>query len=101
MVQVNLPPGCKALAFEDGTRYVAPRSGGRIDVTHDHAAAIDKISGNGDAGLVTGKNRVFGALTKPGRWCTSCQPARLWQPWSKECPRCGSATVPENDAASA
>ena len=65
MVQVNLPPGCRSLAFEDGTRYVAPRSGGRIDVTHDHAAAIDKISGNGDAGLVTAQFRAFGG-TKAG-----------------------------------
>ncbi len=91
MVQVNLPPGCRSLAFEDGTRYVAPRSGGRIDVTHDHAAAIDKISGNGDAGLVTGKYRQFGAVTKAGRWCRQCN--RLWYPWKTTC--CGQATEPE------
>ena len=52
MPYVNLPPGCRSLQMEDGKRYVAGRSGGRVEVSAEHAAAIDRLSGNGDAGLV-------------------------------------------------
>ena len=92
--QVNLPPGCRALRFEDGTRYVASREGGKITVADNHAAAIDRMDGNGTAGLVTGQFREFGG-GKNGRWCRNCQPARLWNPWNDLCPRCGEATEPE------
>jgi hypothetical protein len=95
MPQVNLPPGCRSLQMEDGKRYVAGRSGGQVSVSDDHAKAIDRLAGNGTAGLITAGFRQFGAVRKPGRWCTSCQPARLWQPWSETCPRCGAATEPE------
>ena len=92
---VNLPPGCRSLQMEDGQRYVAGRSGGRVDVSSEHAAAIDRLNGNGTAGLLTAGFREFGSAKKAGRWCTNCRPARLWQPWSTECPRCGAATEPE------
>lgn len=95
--QVNLPPGCKSLQMEDGTRYLASRAGGKVTVADDHAAAIDRIPGNGTAGLVTGQFREFGTGGGGnGRWCFSCQPARLWNPWSMLCPRCGEATEPES-----
>ena len=94
--QVNLPPGCKSLQMEDGTRYVAGRTGGRVTVDDSHAAAIDRIPGNGTAGLVTGNPGTFVASGKKnGRWCTACSPARLWNAWSAVCPRCGAATEPE------
>jgi hypothetical protein len=93
--RVNLPPGCRSIAMEDGTRYVAPRAGGAITVSDDHAAAIDRIDGNGTAGLVTGKFRAYGSSGKPGRVCTKC--GRISYPWSVTCPRpsCGAPTVPE------
>ena len=96
MPYVNLPPGCRALKMEDGTRYVAGRTGGRVEVADGHAAAIDRLSGNGDAGLVGRAGfHEFASGRKAGRWCTNCQPARLWQPWSALCPRCGAPTESE------
>jgi hypothetical protein len=95
MPYVNLPPGCRSLQMEDGKRYVAGRSGGQVNVTHEHAKAIDRLSGNGTAGLITAGFRVFTEGRKAGRWCTNCQPARLWNAWNDLCPRCGSATEPE------
>ena len=96
MPQVQLPPGCRSLQMEDGRRYVASRTGGHVTVSDSHAAAIDRMPGNGVAGLVTAKFREFGTgERKNGRWCTTCQPARLWNAWSTSCPRCGAATDPE------
>ena len=92
---VNLPPGCRSLRMEDGSRYVAAREGGKVTVADHHAAAIDRMDGNGTAGLVTGAFRVFGSSKKAGRWCRSCQPARLWNAWNLLCPRCNAPTEPE------
>lgn len=93
--RVNLPPGCRSLAMEDGTRYVAPRSGGAVTVSDDHAAAIDRIDGNGTAGLVTGQFREYGGTGKPGRVCSGC--GRRYYAFTTQCPRevCGAPTVPE------
>ena len=94
--QVNLPPGCRSLAFEDGTRYVAGRTGGRVTVADSHAAAIDRIPGNGTAGLVHGNPGTFvTSARKNGRWCKACSPARLWNAWSLVCPKCNAPTEPE------
>lgn len=90
--KVNLPPGCRSLRMEDGKRYVAAREGGTVTVSDSHARAIDAMDGNGTAGLVTGQFRVFGGGACAGRWCRSCQPARLWNAWNATCPRCGAAT---------
>jgi hypothetical protein len=91
-IRANLPPGCSSLRMEDGTQYKARRPGGHVEVSEGHAAAINHLPGNGDAGLVAAKGRHF-LGTKDGRWCVSCR--RLWQAWSTECPRCGEATEPE------
>lgn len=96
MPYVNLPPGNSALRMYDGTRYKAARPGGRVFVSDAHARAIDGMSGNGDAGLVgTARFREFGSGAVRGRWCTTCQPARLWNPWNLTCSKCGAETVPE------
>ena len=95
MPLVNLPPGCKSLQMQDGRKYVAGRAGGTVQVSDSHAKAIDGMSGNGTAGLVTAGFRVFGSSPKAGRWCRTCQPARLWNAWNVSCPRCGAATEPE------
>jgi hypothetical protein len=95
MPKVQLPPGNSGLQMEDGTHYKAGRPGGYVNVSDDHARAIDRMSGNGTAGLITAGFRVFGSSPRAGRWCTSCQPARLWNAWNDSCPRCGAATEPE------
>ncbi len=93
MKQVQLPPGCRSLRLEDGTRYVARREGGMVTVSDDHARAIDKMPGNGDAGLVHGNaGMTIKGGPRNGRKCLSC--GRLWYPWTLEC--CGEATVPES-----
>lgn len=99
MPVVNLPPGCKGLQMEDGTRYRAGREGGTVSVSDSHAMAIDRIPGNGTAGLVTGQFRGFtqGGV-KNGRWCLTCQPARLWNSWNADCPKGHGPTVPETPA---
>jgi len=82
--------------MEDGRRYVASRTGGSVTVSDSHAAAIDRMPGNGTAGLVTAGFREFGTgAVRNGRWCRSCQPARLWNAWNTTCVKCGAATEPE------
>lgn len=93
MPRANLPPGCSSLAFEDGTRYKAGRPGGHVEVAGHHAEAINRLSGNGDAGLVSAKGAHY-LGTKRGRWCATCR--FLAQAWSVECPRCGRPTEPES-----
>jgi hypothetical protein len=89
-VRVNLPDGCEGLQLQDGTRYDAPRAGGAVTVSDDHARWIN----GGDGALVQASGRQF-LGTKRGRWCEACR--RLWQVWSVVCPRCGEATVPEQE----
>jgi hypothetical protein len=95
MPYVNLPPGCRSLQMEDGRRYVAARTGGRVEVSSEHAAAIDRMSGNGTAGLLTAQFREFSDSRRRGRVCTRCG-FRAYA-WSMTCPRssCGAATEPE------
>jgi hypothetical protein len=95
LIRTELPPGCSSLRMEDGSVYPSEtgRPGGFVNVEEHHAAAINHLPGNGDAGLVAAKGRHF-LGTKDGRWCTACR--RLWQCWSVVCPRCGEATEPED-----
>lgn len=95
MPRVQLPPGCAQLKFADGDpRPVkAARPGGSVVVSDERAKMIDSMRGNGEGGLVHGKHREFGAVTKAGRWCLACR--RLWYPWAVSCPRCGAETVAE------
>lgn len=94
-VRVNLPPGCEGLNMQDGKRYTAASAGGHVDVEDRHAAAIDRLSTGGDAGLVSGGRFRSFIGTRRGRWCPAC--SRVWNAWSHECPRCGADTV-EDDA---
>ena len=92
--QVNLPPGCRSLRMEDGQRYVAPREGGKVTVSDEHAAAINRMPGNGTAGLVSA-GAFYAPVGKPGRVCTGC--GRVYYAFTLQCPReaCGAATEPE------
>lgn len=82
--------------MQDGKRYVASREGGHVTVSDAHAAAISRVPGNGTAGLVSGTTGTFvSSGRKNGRWCKACQPARLWQAWTTECPKCHVPTEPE------
>jgi len=89
--QVRLPPGCSGLQMEDGTRY-KDRPGGMITVSDDHAAAINRMDGNGTAGLVSAPEGEF-LRSRNGRKCTACN--RKWMPWVEHCHRCGAQTEPE------
>jgi len=97
-VQVQLPPGCRGLTMQDGTRY-AGREGGHVTVSDDHAPFVRRQTG-GDAGLTGhGSFRSF-AGTREGRWCPECR--FLANAWSLTCPKCErrgitTATVPEGD----
>lgn len=92
MPKVQLPPGNSAIRMEDGTRYKAARTGGYVTVSDEHARAIDRLAGNGDAGLLTGAFRSYGG-TRRAQVCP-CGPTR-WNSWTKTCPKCGGETVPE------
>jgi hypothetical protein len=89
--QVNLPPGCKSLRMEDGTRYVAARAGGQVTVSDAHGTAINRIGGNGTAGLVNGVPGLYVNAPK-GRECPECH--RRWHVWTDVCPRCLEDTEP-------
>jgi hypothetical protein len=79
--------------MEDGTRYVAGRAGGQVTVSDHHGAAINRLGGNGTAGLVNGNPGIYVRSAKKGRWCAACR--RLWNVWNADCPRCGEATESE------
>jgi len=72
MSRLNLPPGCRSVRMEDGTRYVARREGGHVDVADEHIAPINGMSGNGDGGLLHAMNREFGSTGGPTRVCERC-----------------------------
>jgi hypothetical protein len=97
MPKVQLPKGCRSLAFNDGGKpAVADREGGHVDVSDRRAAMIDSMAGNGDAGLVGRAGfHEYGTVRKPGRVCTRCG-FRAYA-WSLTCPRasCGAPTEPE------
>jgi hypothetical protein len=89
-VQVRLPPGCEGLT--GGEQRYRARPGGTVTVTDADAARIDRMPGNGTAGLVTARNRVF-VGTKKGMRCPA--DGRLWNAWTTCCHSCGTATIPE------
>jgi hypothetical protein len=89
--QVHLPPGCSSLQMEDGTRYKASRPGGTVTVSDSHGNAINRMGGNGTAGLVNGNPGLY-VVAKKGRECPSCH--RRWHVWTTECPKCSVATEP-------
>ena len=96
-VKVQLPPGCKGFDCADGTKYTANRSGGTVEVSERHAAAINGGQ-YGQTDFISAK----GALslgTKDGRWCRGCN--RLWNAWNKTCSKCGEPTLTEADLADA
>lgn len=98
MPRFPAPPGNTRLRMEDGTPYKAER--GFFNVSDEHARAIDRVPGNGTAGLLSATTGTFvSSGRRNGRWCRTCTPARLWQPWTGFCPRCGSATAPESQPA--
>lgn len=91
MPYANLPPGCSSLKFEDGSVAKATRPGGRAFLSDAQASAVDRMSGNGTAGLVTGNAgyRVHGG---PWRDCTRC--GRRWHAFTAKCHACKAPTGP-------
>lgn len=93
MRKVTAPPGCQGINLQDGTRYNADRNG-TMRVADHHADAI-QAGWYGKSGVMAGVERhTIG--TRTGRWCRTCQPARLWNVWTTECPRCGATTMEES-----
>ena len=98
MPYMNLPPGGRSVRMHDGTRYVAPREGGRVLVEDHHVTDINAMGGNGTAGLLTAGFREFVTGRRNGRWCRECSPPRLWNAWNATCPKGHGATEPEQPA---
>jgi hypothetical protein len=97
LVRIQLPDGCYGLDMADGTgRKYTAKPGDKVEVSENHARMIKK-SFYGDAGIMSG-SESYAMGTKTGRWCRSCQPARLWNAWNGLCPRCGADTIEERAA---
>ncbi len=92
MARIQLPEGCYGLDLADGTKYTG-KPGTKIDVSDDHARAINK-SWYGSAGVMRGEEHLA-VGTKKARVCTTCVPSRRWNVWTTFCPRCGTATSEE------
>lgn len=92
MPRVQLPPGCYGLEMQDGTKYNRHRDGS-IQVSDRHADAIRRNWAGQTGVVVADEPHTIG--TRHGRWCTNCQPTRVWNAWNKTCPKCGAATVLE------
>lgn len=90
-VRVALPPGCSGFTGADGSKDLARKPGGTVELSDDHAARLAG-SRNVASGLIS-LNAGTRLATKAGRRCPACR--FLAQGWSAECPRCGGATVPE------
>jgi hypothetical protein len=91
MTKVNLPPGCSGFTCTDGTKYTG-KPGGHVDVSESHAYDISRNSELGGNGGLVSLSNVLTIGTKKGQWCNAC--GRMWQAWSKVCPRCGENTEP-------
>ncbi len=85
--KVNLPPGCSGITCRDGTQYNGTK-GGSVEIEDRHASYLEKSKGVSSQMLSIGPGIQIG--TKKGRWCAECK--RIWQAWSKQCPRCNGPT---------
>lgn len=90
MTKVQLPEGCYGLDMANGKKYKADKPGGQVEVSAKDAHYID-TSFYGQTGIMSGRESfTFG--TRKGQVCAPCR--RLWNVWSKQCPRCGEDTEP-------
>lgn len=90
-VKVNLPPGCVGFDAKDGTKYTAAKPGGTVTVDDRHASAINKGQ-YGQQDFISAKGALsFG--TRDSAHCHACR--RVWNSWSKTCPKCGEPTTAE------
>jgi hypothetical protein len=93
MTRINLPPGAYGLSLGSfKTKRVKP--GTSVNVDDPKILKLIKNCSNTELGILSDKELV-GIKTKNGRWCQECR--RLWQTWSKTCPKCSRETVPEAD----
>lgn len=93
MPKVMLPPGCYGLEMGDGTRIDRRRNAEYAEVTDKQASAIRRNWAGQSGVLVVDDTHHIG--TRNGRWCTNCKPTRVWNAWNISCPKCGAATVLE------
>jgi hypothetical protein len=101
MPRIPVPPGCAG--FADGNeKYMAvngPGSYVNIDDTDPAGKRALKKLRNQDyaaAGLVdAGPEKFYVKKGPPGRFCLSCN--TLWHSWTRTCPKCETATIPEQE----
>lgn len=105
MPRVFLPPGCAG--FADGDfRKMAERGPGSYvnldDTDPVEAQHLKKLRGQdyAQAGLVdAGPEKFFVRRGPEGRFCLNCEDNTIWHSWTRCCPSCGAATVPESEMA--
>ena len=103
MPRILLPPSCAG--FADGnTKYMAEGGPGtfvNIDDTDPAGQMALRKLRNQDyasAGLVdAGPEKFFVKGGPEGRWCPSCPANTIWHNWTKRCPECKGATIPESE----
>lgn len=93
MPRVTLPEGCFGLEMADGKKYNRRRGADTIEVSDRHATAIRRGWAGQTGVVVADEPHTIG--TRKGRWCTNCQPTRVWNAWNTHCPKCGAETVLE------
>lgn len=101
MPRILLPPSC--VGFADGDKkYMAERGPGSfVNIDDSDPAgkrALEKLRGQDyvSAGLVTGEEKFFVRSGPEGRWCPECTSNTIWHSWTRTCPDCGAATIPES-----
>lgn len=103
MPRVFLPPGCAG--FADGDDKFMARNGPGSFVSLDEtdpveARALRKLKAQdyASAGLVdAGAEKFYVRRGPEGRWCPHCDCNTIFHSWTRTCPSCGGATVPESE----
>jgi hypothetical protein len=91
MTRINLPPGCYGVNIGPfKTPKVKP--GSSIDIDNPRVLKMIDKSSNSELGILSSRELVT-IRTRNGMRCVPCN--RLWQVWSKQCPKCGTDTEPE------
>lgn len=99
MPRVLLPPGCGG--FADGDRKIlAERGPGSFVNLEDGDPQLAKLRSQdyASAGLVdAGAEKFYVRRGPEGRWCPACTNNTIHHSWTRSCPSCGGATVPESE----
>jgi hypothetical protein len=91
LTRINLPEGCYGLSLA-GFKTPKVKPGSSVDIDNPRVLRLIRNSSNGELGILSHRELVS-IRTKSGRKCEPCN--RIWQAWTKVCPKCGAETVPE------